>query len=68
MGKINANRYFLLMEIKIVFSQVVPKLIMNSFIHGFKNKTKGSIIITVFKDIDFEYDGVIIQNDLLNHK
>lgn len=52
------------------FSQVITNLIMNSLIHGFKNKTRGSIIIAVYNDIDsikleFEDDGAGIQSDLL---
>lgn len=53
------------------FSQVITNLIMNSLIHGFKNKTKGSIIIKVYKDIDFiniefEDDGGGIKSDILH--
>lgn len=52
------------------FSQVMTNLIMNSLIHGFKNKTKGSIIISVYNELnfiklEFEDDGVGIQSDLL---
>lgn len=52
------------------FSQVITNLIMNSLIHGFKNKTRGSIIITVYNELDFikiefEDDGIGIQSDLL---
>lgn len=52
------------------FSQVITNLIMNSLIHGFKNKTRGIIIIAVYNDIDsikleFEDDGAGIQSDLL---
>ncbi len=53
------------------FSQVITNLIMNSLIHGFKNKTRGSIIITVYNELDFikiefEDDGIGIQSDLLH--
>lgn len=53
------------------FSQVMTNLIMNSLTHAFKNKLRGSIIITVYNEfdfikIDFKDDGVGIPKEILS--
>ena len=63
-------------DLKIVtytgeFSQIITNLIMNSLIHGFKNRDRGSIIIEVsnYKDlikINFKDDGVGIERNILS--
>lgn len=53
------------------FSQIITNLIMNSLIHGFKNRHRGSIMISVsnYKDfikINFKDDGIGISKDILS--
>jgi two-component system, NtrC family, sensor kinase len=53
------------------FSQVITNLIMNSFIHGFEDKSEGSILLDIFQANDYYMirysdNGKGIKSDIIN--
>lgn len=57
-----------------VFSQILTNFLMNTFIHGFKGRNEGKIVINVLNNsqtdslcIEYTDDGGGIKNDVLEH-